>query len=90
MPDPISPSGSSPSRPPGRGRGRGGSKGRGGSGPSKPRGSRTDSPEVQLSKTLSYLLRHGAEKEGLPIRSDGYVKVEDLVRLSSYSIVSLV
>lgn len=35
---------------------------------------------MRLSKTLAYLLRHGAEKEGLPMRRDGYVKVHDLVR----------
>ncbi len=26
---------------------------------------REDNPNVQISKTLSYILRHGAEKEGL-------------------------
>ncbi|KAF9266815.1 hypothetical protein L218DRAFT_857261 [Marasmius fiardii PR-910] len=35
---------------------------------------------VQLSKTLSYLLRHGAESNGLSIRSDGFVKVKDLLK----------
>lgn len=44
------------------------------------RGLPKDSPDVRLSKTLAYLLRHGAEKEGLPMRRDGYVKVHDLVR----------
>jgi len=39
----------------------------------------TDTPEIALSKKLSYILRHGAEKEHVPIRSDGYVKVSDLV-----------
>ncbi|KAJ7493183.1 KptA family-domain-containing protein [Mycena galericulata] len=29
---------------------------------------------------LTYLLRHGAKNEGLPIRSDGYVNVEALLR----------
>jgi RNA:NAD 2'-phosphotransferase (TPT1/KptA family) len=38
-----------------------------------------DSPDVQISKTLSYLLRHGAQKERLPIRPDGFVRVRDLV-----------
>ncbi|KAG8835595.1 hypothetical protein FRC17_002187 [Serendipita sp. 399] len=51
----------------GKGRGRG-------------RGRPNDSPEVQLSKTLSYILRHGAKGEGLEMRSDGYVKLEDLLR----------
>jgi hypothetical protein len=46
----------------------------------KLRGLEKDSPEVRISKTLSWLLRHGAQGEGLPMRSDGYVKVVDLVR----------
>lgn len=43
------------------------------------RGLPKDSPDVRYSKTIAYLLRHGAEKEGLPMRRDGYVKVHDLV-----------
>lgn len=46
----------------------------------KMRGRMNDSPDTQLSKTLSYLLRHGAAKEGLKMRSDGFVKINDLVR----------
>jgi 2'-phosphotransferase len=43
-------------------------------------GKRQDEPMgVQQSKALSYILRHGAVKEGLAIRSDGFIKVEDLV-----------
>lgn len=38
-----------------------------------------DSPDVAASKTLSYILRHGAEKEGLHIRSDGLVRLDDVV-----------
>lgn len=37
---------------------------------------RDASPEVQLSKALSYLLRHGAEKEFLSIRPDGFVRLD--------------
>jgi RNA:NAD 2'-phosphotransferase (TPT1/KptA family) len=51
----------------GKGRGRGG------------RGRMNMDPEVQLSKTLSLILRHRAAEEGLAIRSDGYVKLDDLV-----------
>jgi hypothetical protein len=45
------------------------------------RGRSKDSPEVRLSKTLSWILRHGAKSEGLYMRPDGYVRVSDLVRL---------
>lgn len=34
---------------------------------------------TKISKTMSYLLRHGADKEGLNIGSDGYVLVDDLI-----------
>lgn len=40
---------------------------------------REESPDVVKSKVLSYILRHGAEKEMLHVRSDGYIKVADLV-----------
>lgn len=46
----------------------------------KLRGLEKDSPEVRISKTLSWLLRHGAQGEGLAMRKDGYVKVSELVR----------
>ncbi|TPX66382.1 hypothetical protein SpCBS45565_g04519 [Spizellomyces sp. 'palustris'] len=49
-----------------RGRGRG-------------RGRHTDDPIVRISKAMSYVLRHGAAKDGIPIRADGYVLVDDLV-----------
>ncbi|KAJ3293742.1 tRNA 2'-phosphotransferase 1 [Rhizoclosmatium sp. JEL0117] len=42
-------------------------------------------PEVQFSKTLSFILRHGAVKEGIPMRSDGYVRVDDLLRHKKFS-----
>ncbi|OCF39210.1 hypothetical protein I317_06979 [Kwoniella heveanensis CBS 569] len=34
-----------------------------------------ETPDVRASKALAYILRHGAEKEGLHIRSDGYIKL---------------
>jgi inhibitor of KinA sporulation pathway (predicted exonuclease) len=37
-----------------------------------------DSPDVQISKNLSYLLRHGAVEQGLIIRADGYIKLDDI------------
>jgi hypothetical protein len=45
----------------------------------KLRGLDKDSEEVRYSKTLAYMLRHGAEKERLPMRKDGYVRVVDMV-----------
>jgi len=38
-----------------------------------------ESPEVKLSKSLSWALRHGAQSAGLAIRSDGYVRVTDIL-----------
>ena len=42
-------------------------------------GRREDSPSVALSKQLSWLLRHGLEKSGLQVRTDGYVSLTELV-----------
>lgn len=47
--------------------------------PSKLRGLAKDDESTRYSKTLAYLLRHGAEKERLPMRSDGYVRVLDIL-----------
>ncbi|PFH50998.1 hypothetical protein AMATHDRAFT_143591 [Amanita thiersii Skay4041] len=38
-----------------------------------------DFPEVRISKTITWLLRHGAKGEGLVMREDGYVQVHDLL-----------
>ncbi|KAI5454162.1 tRNA 2'-phosphotransferase [Naganishia albida] len=46
---------------------------------SKLRGLEKDDADVRYSKTLSYLLRHGAEKQGLPMRQDGFVRVVDIL-----------
>jgi len=35
--------------------------------------------EVQISKKLSWLLRHGAEKEGLTLNNAGYASLDDVV-----------
>ncbi|KAL1940770.1 hypothetical protein VTO73DRAFT_7811 [Trametes versicolor] len=61
------------------GRGRGGSGGRGG-GSAKPGGRPKDSPEVRISKTLSGILRHRGQNEGLAMRPDGYVRVAELLQ----------
>lgn len=46
-------------------------------------------PDVKLSKALSYILRHGAEKERIPIRSDGYICLKDLYKSSRVNNYSL-
>ena len=35
---------------------------------------------TELSKYMAYILRHGAEKEKIQIRPDGYVSVYDLLK----------
>ncbi|KAG8215074.1 KptA family-domain-containing protein, partial [Butyriboletus roseoflavus] len=45
----------------------------------KLRGHPRDSPDTRVSKSLSWLLRHGAEKAGLNIRQDGYTRVSDVL-----------
>ncbi|KAL6307216.1 KptA family-domain-containing protein [Sparassis latifolia] len=47
----------------------------------KLRGRPNDSEETRISKTLSWILRHGSQSEGLAMRPDGYVQVEHLLRL---------
>lgn len=52
-----------------------GQKGGGGGG-----GGRKDPPrEVLVSKALSFVLRHAAEREGVKIDSQGYANVGELV-----------
>ncbi|KAF9523353.1 KptA family-domain-containing protein [Crepidotus variabilis] len=46
---------------------------------SKLRGMDKDSTEVRVSKTLTWLLRHGAQNEGLHMRADGCVRVTDIL-----------
>ncbi|GAA5885575.1 hypothetical protein JCM6882_007478 [Rhodosporidiobolus microsporus] len=48
--------------------------------PRSARGRPTDDPDTRWSKTLSYILRHGAAKEGLKLREDGFVRVEELMK----------
>ncbi|UJR25689.1 hypothetical protein I4U23_007040 [Adineta vaga] len=40
---------------------------------------------VQLSKALSWLLRHAVIKEGLQFQADGYVFVDDILRHPSFA-----
>lgn len=46
---------------------------------SKLKGNPKDVEDVRISKTIAWILRHGAKAEGMYMREDGYVKVEDLV-----------
>ena len=64
---------------PGRGRSsrRGGNGDRGGG--VRPPISR----EVTISKSLSYLLRHGAQKENIPLDEGGWANVQDIVSIPS-------
>lgn len=50
---------------------------------SKLRGHPREPESVKFSKTISWILRHGAQKEGIAMREDGYVKVQDLVSVLS-------
>lgn len=43
-----------------------------------------DTPDVRLSKALSYILRHGAQKENLPIRPDGYISLAILMKHNKF------
>lgn len=52
----------------------------------KLRGRDQDSPDVRVSKTITWLLRHVAESEGIEMRADGYVMVSEMVHAPSNSI----
>ncbi|CAF0742006.1 unnamed protein product [Brachionus calyciflorus] len=41
------------------------------------------SKEVQLSKAMTFLLRHGAEKEGIQMNVDGFVNLDELLQHKS-------
>jgi len=53
------------------------------------RNRRNDDPTVALSKTLSYTLRHGAEKEKINMRPDGYVAIDELLAHKKYKGITL-
>ncbi|KAI8805311.1 phosphotransferase KptA/Tpt1 [Cladochytrium replicatum] len=44
---------------------------------------------IRLSKNLSYILRHGAEKHRIPIRPDGYMLLDDLLKDPKFRDVTL-
>lgn len=66
-----------------RGAGRGGRGAHGGvrSGPL--------SKEVKISKALSYVLRHNAEKEGIELDEGGWANVQDIVSLVLFDVLYL-
>jgi len=45
---------------------------------------RGNDPDVQISKNLSWLLRHGAEKEGLAMDAGGWVELSDVLNKDFY------
>lgn len=45
---------------------------------------RCNSEDAKLSKSLSWLLRHGAHKEGLSLDEGGYVDVEKILKLKQF------
>ncbi|XP_065919311.1 tRNA 2'-phosphotransferase 1-like [Dysidea avara] len=48
------------------------------------KGRREDPPDVKLSKSLSYVCRHGAVKLGIQMDSGGFIDVDDLLRLPMF------
>lgn len=54
--------------------------GGGGRGGGKGRHSDQQSRETTISKAISFVLRHGAAKEGLKLDENGYANAADLVR----------
>ncbi|XP_070578926.1 tRNA 2'-phosphotransferase 1-like [Ptychodera flava] len=42
--------------------------------------------DVKLSKSLSWLLRHGAEKEGFTFDEGGYINVDDILALQRFKV----
>lgn len=54
----------------------------------RPVRSKEEEEEIRLSKVLAYILRHGATKEFLKLRPDGFVRVSELVRHFSLSSMS--
>jgi 2'-phosphotransferase len=72
MPRPVGKAHHGHGHGPGRGHGHGHGHGHGGR-------KADDSRETTISKAMSFVLRHGAEKEGLKMDEAGYANVGDLV-----------
>ena len=54
---------------------------RGGKGRNSRKGERKDKKSVNISKSLSWILRHGAVKEGIDIDEGGWVLLEDILKM---------
>ncbi|XP_076148362.1 tRNA 2'-phosphotransferase 1 isoform X1 [Alosa pseudoharengus] len=65
------------------------SRGKGGRGRRSGNRGREDTPDVRLSKSMTYALRHGASKMGLHMNSDGFVFVDDLISHPQFRSFSL-
>jgi 2'-phosphotransferase len=50
---------------------------------------RSEPKPVRISKALSYLLRHGAVKEGLLLTSDGFIDVSSILENSRFTNVTV-
>ncbi|XP_005806587.1 tRNA 2'-phosphotransferase 1 [Xiphophorus maculatus] len=62
-------------------RGRGGKRGG--------RGKHSEDKDVHLSKSMSYVLRHGATQMGLQMTTDGFLFVEDLLAHPQFHLYTL-
>lgn len=48
-------------------------------------GGRRDNPDVRLSKKLSFILRHGAERQGFKLLPGGFLYVQDILRHEDFT-----
>lgn len=67
-------------------RGRGGGRGSRGGGRG---GAGEENREFLVSKSLSWILRHGAEKEGLALDGEGFARCDELVSVFLFLLVLL-
>eukprot|EP00118_Oscarella_pearsei_P006709 m.30803 g.30803 ORF g.30803 m.30803 type:complete len:218 (+) comp31397_c0_seq5:110-763(+) len=50
----------------------------------KERRRKEDTPDVKLSKNLSYILRHGADKKGIRLQDGGFAYLDDILALPEF------
>jgi RNA:NAD 2'-phosphotransferase (TPT1/KptA family) len=51
--------------------------------------SKTEDAQTKISKSLSYILRHGAEKEGIEMGSDGFILLSDILAKPNFKGVTI-